>query len=201
MCADAIRLVELLLEARAVKATTVHALAALFCFNAARLATRLAADGVLLPLAEQDRSRWDRSLVDRGIRHLGASATGDHWTRWHLEAGIAFEHTTAPTIADTNWTRILDYYDALLALAPGPVVALNRGLALAELRGLDAGRDALTSLADNPKLTRYSFFWAALADIGAAPATADARTLYARHLPRQIAERLSYEHRLRDLDN
>jgi RNA polymerase sigma factor (sigma-70 family) len=156
MCADAIRLVELLLQASAVEHASVHALAALFCFNAARLSTRLDEGGVVVPLAEQDRSRWDRSLVDRGLRHLGESATGDHWTRWHLEAGIAFEHTRAASVAETNWGRIVAYYDALSELAPSPVIALNRGLAVAELLGLEAGRGALESLAEEISASRAS---------------------------------------------
>jgi predicted RNA polymerase sigma factor len=198
MCADAIRLVELLLEASAVEPRSVHALAALFCFNAARLGTRLDSEGVIVPLAEQDRSRWNRSLIDRGVRHLGASATGDHWTRWHLEAGIAFEHTSASSVAETNWAKIVAYYDALIALSPGPVVALNRGLALAELRGLHVGREVLDALANDPKMAEYSFYWAARADIERRSGHVDeARTLYGRAiaLAKSRAERLSYEKR------
>jgi RNA polymerase sigma factor (sigma-70 family) len=204
MCADAIRLGELLLQATAAEPRTVHALAALFCFNAARLPARLDDDGVIVPLAEQDRSRWDRALFERGLQHLAASATGDDWTRWHLEAAIAFEHTSASSVAGTNWERIVQYYDALMALSPGPVVALNRGLAVAELRGLEAGREVLAPLADDPKLVRYSFFWAALADIERrAGRTAEAKTLYHRAiaLAKSRAERVSYERRLGHLDN
>lgn len=192
MCADAIRLAELL---------SVHALAALFCFNAARLPARLDADGVIVPLAEQDRSLWDGALVERGVAHLGASASGDHFTRWHLEAGIAFEHTRAPSVADTDWSRILEYYDALLGLSPSPVVALNRGLALGELHGLDAGRAALAALADDPKLAGYSFYWAARADIERrAGRGREATAFYARAiaLARSRAERVSYERRIRN---
>jgi RNA polymerase sigma factor (sigma-70 family) len=198
MCADALRLAELLLEATAVEPRTAHALAALFCFNAARLPARLDDEGVIVPLAEQDRSRWDRDLMGRGLRHLGESATGDGYTRWHLEAGIAFEHTSASTMAETNWARIVEYYDALMALAPGPVVALNRGLALAEVHGLDAGRRALASLAEDPKLAEYSFYWAARADIERRAGRAgEARVLYQRAMvmARSRAERLSYERR------
>src|SRR5262249_27071199 len=151
-------------EATAVEPGRVHALAALFCFDAARLSTRLDHAGVMVPLAEQDRARWNRSLFERGVAHLGASATGDRFTRWHLEARIAFEHTGAASVAETNWTRIVEYYDALLAIAPSPVVALNRALALAELHGVDRGREALDSIAD-PKLESYSFYYAARADI------------------------------------
>lgn len=202
MCADAIRLVELLLEARAVDHGTVHALAALFCFTAARLGARLSEDGAIVPLADQDRTLWNRSLVERGVRHLGESATGDHFTRWHLEAGIAFEHTSASSVADTRWETIVGYYDALLALAPGPVVALNRGLAIAELRGLEAGREALASLEGDSKLATYSFYWAALADVERRSGrTAQAMTHYERAaaLAKSRAERLSYEARMCDL--
>ncbi len=202
MCADALRLAELLLESNAVERRTVHALAALFCFNAARLPARLDESHVIVPLAEQDRSRYDRPLLERGVRHLGASASGDHFTRWHLEAGIAFEHTSASSVSETNWEKIAFYYDALMKLAPGPIVALNRGLALAELCGVDAGREALASLTDDPKLARYSFFWAARADLERrAGRHAEARALYERAiaLAKSRAERLSYERRLRDL--
>jgi RNA polymerase sigma factor (sigma-70 family) len=198
MCADALRLAELLLRSSAVEPATVHALAALFCFHAARLPARLDEARVIVPLEEQDRRRWDRSLFERGLVHLSKSARGDHWTRWHLEAGIAFEHTSAPSVAETNWRRIVEYYDALMAVAPGPVVALNRGLAIAELRGLDAGREALCALAAEPKLAQYSFYWAARADIERrAGHAALAMTLYGRavELAESRAERLSYEGR------
>lgn len=199
MCADAIRFAELLLAAEAATPSTVHALAALFCFNAARLPARLCDDGVVVPLAEQDRSRWDRTLIDRGLCHLSASAVGNRLTRWHLEAGIAFEHTSAASLVSTNWTRIVEYYDALAQLSPGPVVALNRALAIAELRGLEAGREALAALAGEPKLAQYSFFWAARADIerraGRMP---EAHEFYqcAMTLAKSRAERLSYQRRL-----
>ena len=199
MCADALRLVELLLGASDVEPRAVHALAALFCLDAARLPARLDGEGVVVPLADQDRSSWDRALVARGVRHLAASAGGESWTRWHLEAGIALEHTIAPSVAGTDWAKIVDYYDALVQLAPGPVVALNRALALAELRGLDAGRAALASLAGEPRLAEYSFYWAARADIERrAGCTAEAAALYVRaaSLARSRAERLSYERRL-----
>jgi len=202
LCGDALHLAELLVAAPAADAITAHALAALFCFNAARLPSRLDDDGVLVPLADQDRSRWDRALVERGIYHLGASATGERFTRWHLEAGIAFEHTRAAAMATTDWSKIVACYDALAALAPGPVVALNRGLAVAELRGLDEGHRALTALAGDPRLARYSFFWAALADLERRRGhTACARAHYERALTLadSRAERRSYERRLQAL--
>jgi RNA polymerase sigma-70 factor (ECF subfamily) len=202
MCADALRLVELMLETNAFEHRTLHALGALFCFDAARLATRVDGDGVMVPLAEQDRARWSRSLFERGVRHLGESAGGDRWTRWHLEAGVAFEHARAPSLEATDWGRIVAYYDELVALCPGPVIALNRALAVAELRGLDAGREALAPLAGDPKLAGYSFYWAARADIERrAGRTEEALAFYRRAatLATSRAERRSYERRLGDL--
>ncbi len=204
MCADALRLVEMLLDSDAVERGTAHALAALFCFNAARLATRLDDDGVILPLAAQDRARWDRALFERGVMHLGESATGARLSRFHLEAGIAFEHTRAPSVAETNWEQIVAYYDALIASSPGPVVALNRGLAVAELRGVSAGREVLVPLAADPKLAQYSFYWAARADLERRCGRFDeAAALYGRAiaLAKSRAERVSYERRLRDAGN
>jgi RNA polymerase sigma factor (sigma-70 family) len=201
LCADALRLAELLLEV-SVEAGRVHALAALFCFGAARLATRVDGDGVMVPLEQQDRARWDCALIERGVRHLGASASGDRWTRWHLEAGIAFEHTRAPSVAQTDWARIAEYYEVLAGMVPGPIVAMNRALALAETRGLDAGRAALAALAGEPKLAAYSFYWAARADVERrAGRSGEARALYERAaaLAKSEAERRSYQRRLAEL--
>ena len=94
--------------------------------------------------------------------HLARSATGDHMSRWHLEAGIACEHAIAPSIQKTDWDRIAGFYQVL---AWSPVVALNRALALAERDGLDEGRRELIALAGERKLSRYPFYWAARADL------------------------------------
>jgi RNA polymerase sigma factor (sigma-70 family) len=200
MCADAIRLVELLLESPSDHHAEVHALSALFCFHASRLETRLDADGVFVPLAEQDRSQWDRSLIERGVVHLAKASTGTELTRWHLEAGIACEHAIATSVEQTNWHRIVDLYDALMALMPGPVVALNRAVAVGEMRGPRAGRDELRSLASDDKISKYPFFWGALADLERrAGETTEAVRLYQRamSLTRSRAEHLSYERKLK----
>src|SRR5919198_5334521 len=81
LCTDALRLTELLLDAPATAHPDVSALAALFCFDIARLPTRLDAEGVFVPLEDQDRRRWDRALIKRGLRHLARSASGDHMSR------------------------------------------------------------------------------------------------------------------------
>jgi RNA polymerase sigma factor (sigma-70 family) len=204
MCLDALQLVELLLNSAASGQEHVHALAALFCFHAARLSTRLDREGVFLPLAEQDRARWDQTLVQRGVVHLSKASAGTALTRWHLEAGIACEHTIAPSVEQTNWRRIVELYDALLALAPGPIVAMNRAIAVAELHGLEDARSALLGLADDKRVAGYPFFWGALADIERRGGHADdARGHYGRAigLSRSRAERVSYERKLALLIN
>jgi predicted RNA polymerase sigma factor len=201
MCTDALRLTELLLDTRATAHADVHALAGLFCFDLARLATRVDDQGVFVPLEDHDRSRWDRALVERGVQHLARSATGDHLSRWHLEAGIACEHAIAPSLEETDWDRIVGFYDLLVQRSQSPVVALNRALAVAERDGVEVGRRELLALAQDPKLADYPFYWAARADLERRAARlATARSHYERAiaLARSPAERVSYERR-RDL--
>src|SRR4051812_15709263 len=121
LCAEALRLASLLAQSSSLEATDrieLHALLALFCFQAARLGTRIDQEGVLLPLAEQDRARWDRALIEQGVKYLSGAASGTRMTRWHLEAGIACEHALAPTTDATNWQRIVELYDDLVRLLP-----------------------------------------------------------------------------------
>src|SRR5919204_263253 len=203
LCTDALRLTELLLDASAGAHPDASALAALFCFNIARLSTRLDAEGVFVPLEEQDRAQWDRPLIERGLAHLAASATGDRMSRWHLEAGIACEHAVAPSVRETAWRRIVAFYDLLVAQSPGPIVALNRALAVAERDGVEEGRRQLVVVAGDSKLARYPFYWAALADLQRrADRHAEARSSYARaiEVSRSPAERSSYRRRIELLE-
>ena len=203
LCTDALRLTELLRDTPATAHPDVSALAALFCFDIARLPTRLDAEGVFVPLEEQDRAQWDRPLIERGLAHLAASATGDRMSRWHLEAGIACEHAVAPSVRGTAWGRIVAFYDLLMAQSPGPIVALNRALAVAERDGVEEGQRQLVSVADEKKLARYPFYWAALADLQRrAGRHGEARSSYERamELSRSTAERASYRRRLHLLE-
>jgi RNA polymerase sigma factor (sigma-70 family) len=161
LCAEAIRLGELLAAHPLGDRSATHALLALQHLHAARLATRTSSDGALLLLADQDRSLWDRRRIQRGLAHLEKSGAGREITRWHLEAGIAACHALAPTYAGTNWRHILELYDALLALDPSPIVALNRAIALAQVEGAEAGLRALATLPQRATLARYHLFHAA----------------------------------------
>ncbi|HVU36385.1 MAG TPA: sigma-70 family RNA polymerase sigma factor [Opitutaceae bacterium] len=170
LCAEAIRLGELLVRQPLGDRPDAHALLALLHFHAARLPTRVADDGSLLVLADQDRSAWDRREISRGVIHLGRAAEGRQLTRWHLEAAIAACHVLPERYADTDWPGILESYDALLELDRSPVIALNRAIAFAHVHGPAAALDQLEVMADDRVLREYHLFHAArgtlLAELG-----------------------------------
>ncbi len=160
LCQEALRLVEVLLAHETTRGPRVHALAALFCFHAARLDARTDAMGTLVRLPAQDRSRWDRELVSRGIQHLEDSASGDELTAFHLEAEIAGMHATAPTWEATRWDRILSAYDLLMEVAPSDVVALNRVVAVWHARGVSDALDELAAIETKAAMEDYYPFHA-----------------------------------------
>jgi RNA polymerase sigma factor (sigma-70 family) len=155
LCAEAIRLAALFAAHPAGDRPETHALLALMHLHAARLPARVADDGSLLVLAAQDRARWDRAQIHRGLAHLEKSAAGERVTRYHLEAGIAAAHALAPDEAGTNWPHILELYDDLLRLDASPVVALNRAVAVAHVHGPRAGLRALDAIPERAALEHY----------------------------------------------
>ncbi len=155
ICSEALRLAEIVAEHPQTGLPETHALAALFCFQAARFPARQDSSGDLLLLSEQDRRSWDRALTERGARHMERAAAGDSLTTFHLEAGIAACHAVAPSFEETDWRAILGYYDQLIRLANSPVFALNRAVAVAAVEGPAAGLAALDGVVDHPALARY----------------------------------------------
>ncbi len=163
LCAEAIRLTVILAQHPAGDLPKVHALRALMLLHAARLPARTDDAGDLLTLEDQDRSRWDRALIAAGIAALAYAAHGETLTAYHLQAGIAACHTDAPTYAATDWPRILAYYDELTRIAPSPVVALNRAVALAMVVGPHAGLAEIERVRALPGMAAYALFHATLA--------------------------------------
>jgi len=141
LAAEAIRLTRTL--ARASAEPEVAGLLALMLLHHARRTARFAADGSLVPLAEQDRSRWDRHLVAEGVEVLQAALAVDRLGEYQAQAAIAALHCDAPTAAETDWPQVLEWYDELLRLSDSPVVALNRAVAVGEVDGPLAGLRAL----------------------------------------------------------
>lgn len=164
LCVEAMRLVSLLRGYHPAASPATHALAALMYLHAARLPARLGPRGELIALAEQDRSRWDVRLVEEGLALLDQSATGDEVTTYHVEAAIAAVHAGARTIEETDWATIVSLYDRRMALAPSPIVALNRAIAVGRRDGAKAGLAALRAIGEPERLAGYPFYSAALGE-------------------------------------
>jgi RNA polymerase sigma-70 factor (ECF subfamily) len=122
------------------------------------------ADGGLVLLAEQDRSRWDPGQIAEGSALLAEALGAGPPTRYAVQAAIAAVHAEAPTWADTDFTEIVGLYDVLRELWPSPVVELNRAVAVGERDGPQAGLDALTPLLAEPALAAYGYLSAVRAD-------------------------------------
>lgn len=165
LCEEAMRLTTLLLEHPAGQQPRTHALLALMMLNAARGPARLDSRGQLLRLQDQDRLRWDQSLIARGLFHLAQSASGPEVSEYHLQAGIAACHCAARDYASTNWSQIVELYDRLVEFDDSPVVALNRAVALAEVHGPQAGIDAVNAIRNLRSLESYYLLYAVLGEL------------------------------------
>lgn len=155
LCAEAIALGAALAEHPATDRPEVHALLALMHLQASRLPARTDGLGTLVPLEDQDRSLWDRGAIARGFHHLERAAAGATLSPYHLEAGIASCHAMAPSVAGTDWVRVLGYYDQLIELDPSPVVRLSRAVAVAMVHGPAAGLAELDGLDRDRRMGRY----------------------------------------------
>jgi RNA polymerase sigma-70 factor, ECF subfamily len=160
LCTEAIRLGRLLAELMPDE-PEVMGLLALMLLVESRRAARTTPDGDLVPLADQDRGRWDRGLVAEGQAIVRQCLRRNQPGPYQLQAAINAVHSDAPTAAATDWRQILYLYDQLLSLAPSPVVALNRAVAVAEVEGPEA---ALT-LVEGLDLQGYHVFHAIRADL------------------------------------
>jgi RNA polymerase sigma factor (sigma-70 family) len=165
LCGEAIRLTELLREHPAAATPVTHALAALMYLHAARLPTRVDPGGDLHSLGEQDRAGWDPRMLAAGLALLEQSASGTEVSPYHIEAAIAAAHASAPRVDETDWDAIVALYDRLMALAPSPVVALNRAIAIGERDGPDRGMEALRGIPESERLSHYPFYPAAMAEM------------------------------------
>lgn len=155
LCEEAARLCHLLVSHKATHSTAGEALLALMLFHAARLDARTDAEGNLLLLEGQDRSSWNSNLLAEGKRRLDLSARGSTISRFHLEAGIAWTHCEAPSLAETNWPRILKLYDMLIAMRDSPVYRLNRAIVVGQMKGPAAALEGLLPLREVSAFKNY----------------------------------------------
>ena len=165
LCEEAMRLGLLLVDQSPLELPAAHALLALMMLQAARLPARTLDDGSLAVLSEQNRDLWDRKLIAQGMRHFGASASGNTVSTYHLQAEIAAVHATAASEADTDWPKLVELYDDLYKLEPTPIVLLNRAIAISRSQGPHAGLSALEAIDAHQSLRNYHLLPAVAAEL------------------------------------
>lgn len=185
LAAEAIRLTRQL--AALVDHEEVLGLLALMLLHHARRAARRTADGAVVPLAEQDRTRWDTAAIAEGVALLQAALARDRLGEYQAQAAIAALHADARTTAETDWVQIVEWYDELVSLTPNPVARLNRAVAVGEADGARAGLAALDEL--DPGLPRYAAVAAHLHERDGDLATAAALYAEAARAATSAAER------------
>ena len=164
LCFEAIRLATLLAGHPLTNQPRIHALIALMLLDAARLPARLDSEGNILRLREQNRSLWNRKMIEQGMLQLGLAAAGTELTEYHIQAGIAACHGTAADYRSTDWKRILTLYDHWVAINNSPVIGLNRAVAIANVHGPKKGLEALESIQKQGELDSYYLLWAVLGE-------------------------------------
>ncbi|MCX5043072.1 RNA polymerase subunit sigma-24 [Aldersonia sp. NBC_00410] len=185
LAAEAIRLTRQLADA--IDHPEVAGLLALMLLHHARRAARTAPDGSLVPLAEQDRDRWDTESIAEGVEILQAALALDRLGEFQAQAAIAALHADAPTAADTDWVQIVEWYDELVRITDSPIARLNRAVAVGEADGARAGLAALAELDDS--LPRYAAVAAYLHERDGDPATAAHLYAEAAYKAANLAER------------
>ncbi|MEU1887479.1 DUF6596 domain-containing protein [Micromonospora sp. WMMD987] len=185
LAAEAIRLTRQL--AAVIDHPEVAGLLALMLLHHARRAARTAPDGSLVPLAAQDRTRWDTVAIAEGVRILQTALARDRLGEFQAQAAIAALHADAPAAGETDWVQIVEWYDELARLTDSPVVRLNRAVAVGEADGAHAGLAALAVL--DPALPRYAAAAAYLHERAGDLATAARLYAEAARLAGNLAER------------
>jgi RNA polymerase sigma-70 factor, ECF subfamily len=165
LCAEALRLGRML-AALTPSDTETLGLLALMELHASRLPARTGPDGAAVLLLDQDRTRWDRLLIQRGLANIERiERLGGTVGRYALEAAIAACHARATVAADTDWERITALYDGLARISPSPVVELNRAVATAQAFGPQAGLELVRPLFDDPGMRQYHLLYSVAGDL------------------------------------
>jgi RNA polymerase sigma-70 factor (ECF subfamily) len=153
---QAIYLGELLSRNEHTQLPEVFAALALMSFHIARIESRISSEGEIVLLADQDRNKWNADLIQKGNDYLNQAATGDSISNYHIEAAIAYEHCVARSFEETNWQRILNYYDWLFQQNPSALIALNRLMVVFKLQGAAA---ALSEAQQNTFRTEWEKYY------------------------------------------
>jgi RNA polymerase sigma-70 factor (ECF subfamily) len=146
LCEEAMRLTILLSENSKTNHPHTNALLALMCYHVSRFNTRLDDKGLIILLKDQDRSQWNKFLIQKANEYMNRAAEGEMIHDFHIEAGIASVHANAKSFNDTNWKLILTMYDSFLSRTNNPMVALNRCLVLGEVEGYQKAIEELKKM-------------------------------------------------------
>ena len=161
LCEEAMRLCHLIVNNPLTTTARAGALLALMCFQASREEARLSEDGTVILLQDQDRTKWSQPLIEKGKLYLEQSAEGQEFSEYHLEAAIAGCHSASPSFRETKWNNIIELYTFLLRVKPGPIVELNRAIAIGYGHSPLAGLNALREITG---LEGHYLYYAAIGD-------------------------------------
>lgn len=160
LCLEAMRLVYLLIGHESTNLPKVNALLSLMCFHASRFEARKTENGEIILYNEQDETLWNRELISKGVYYMHEAAKGSSFSKYHLEAGIAYWHTIKNDTPE-KWENILQLYNRLLQLEYSPIAALNRTYALAKVHG----REAAIAEAEKLQLNTNPYYFTLLAEL------------------------------------
>ncbi len=158
---EAMRLCHLLTGNSLANTPAANALLSLMCLQASRDNVRLAHNGEIVLLKDQDRSLWNKKLIAKGLEYLARASEGDEITEYHIEAAIAACHASASSFGQTNWEHICYLYETLEKIKPGPVTEMNKAIALGYWKSAAAGLEALLKIKG---LEHSQFYHTALGD-------------------------------------
>jgi RNA polymerase sigma factor (sigma-70 family) len=165
LCEEAIRLAEIIAQHEAIQnKSNVCALLALMYLNASRFKSRTNEAGEIITMAEQDRSLWDLSLMQKGFYYLEKSTGNRTLSLYHILATISAYHCSAPDFSSTDWNSILSLYDKLIQVDESSVVLLNRAIVVAKVHGAAKGLEELEKIKDSPALASYHLFHSTTAE-------------------------------------
>jgi len=160
LCAEALRLCQLLSEHQVGNTPNTFALMALMCFHASRLDARTDDMDYIILLKEQDRNLWNKALIAKGFEYMSLASEGSNVSEYHIEAGIAAYHCSAKSFESTDWDSILNLYNLLDKINPSPVTYLNKSIVIAQLKG---PAEALKELLKVQNLDNYYLFHTTIA--------------------------------------
>lgn len=146
VCAEAMRLTYLLVQHKATRLPKISALMALMCLQSSRFAARTGELGQIILLENQNRSRWSQPLIQQGRYFLEKASAGNELSEYHIEASIAAVHSFAATFEETRWDKLLELYQILEKLKPGPMVKFNKAIAIGYAQSPQSGIEALQQI-------------------------------------------------------